>query len=515
MAIRMTDDPEDNRNDNYDDNNSGGGRGGGSGFGGLANILMMALPFLIRRPKLLIALLVIGGAVYYFGGMGGGSRSHSGGLATGADLKKEEYDKAAFFAPLSETGNTLPESVTLERYAPRRLNQGQQGSCVAWASAYAARSIMLARQTGQDPNKCTFSPSFLYNQIHLEDCQGAYIQYAMEHMQGKGLVPYNEFGYDENDCSTQPNSTLKQMAQQYRTSGFERLAEDSGENAVDILAIKQNIAQGAPVVIGMMVGGTFMQDMRGGEVWKPTSADFRMEDFGGHAMCVIGYDDNKANGAFQIMNSWGDDWGRKGICWVTYKDFKYFVKEAYGLHPMGAANNAQSSVFKVDFGLLDNATQRNIALTQKSPTLFATRQPIKKGDRFKIQVGNSIECYTYILGQEATGESYVLFPYTPKHSPYCGITGTRVFPAKQSLTADDVGNKDFMAVIVTKKAIDVNALNRKVNASRAATYEGKLNEALRGETATNVKFKAGETISFECDAKDKNAVGVVIELDKL
>ena len=36
----------------------------------------------------------------------------------------------------------------------------------------------------------------------------------------------------------------------------------------------------------------------------------------------------------------------------------------------------------------------------------------------------------------------VLFPYTEKHSPYCGTTGTRVFPRKQSLTADDVGTRD-------------------------------------------------------------------------
>lgn len=75
--------------------------------------------------------------------------------------------------------------------------------------------------------------------------------------------------------------------------------------------------------------------------------------------------------------------------------------------------------------------------------------------KFKLEVTNNIECYTYILGQETDGSSYVLFPYTPKHSPYCGITGTRVFPKDYSMQADNIGNKDFVAIIVTKKPVNL------------------------------------------------------------
>ena len=52
---------------------------------------------------------------------------------------------------------------------------------------------------------------------------------------------------------------------------------------------------------------------------------------GGHAMCVIGYDDRKFGGAFQIMNSWGPEWGKNGVGWVRYGDFKNYVREAYGI----------------------------------------------------------------------------------------------------------------------------------------------------------------------------------------
>ena len=84
----------------------------------------------------------------------------------------------------------------------------------------------------------------------------------------------------------------------------------------------------------MMVGGSYMQPMMGQDVWNPTQDDASMMGFGGHAQCVVGYDDAKYGGAFLIMNSWGPQWGNNGFAWVRYKHFKYFVREAYGLEAM-------------------------------------------------------------------------------------------------------------------------------------------------------------------------------------
>jgi hypothetical protein len=237
-----------------------------------------------------------------------------------------------------------------------------------------------------------------------------------------------------------------------------------------------------------------------------------MRGFGGHAMCVIGFDEHLEGGAFQIMNSWGEQWGDQGVYYLRYNDFKHFVKEAYGLYPMGATQMA--SEFKVDFGLVQNDTKQSIDLIQKSGNLFETKAPVKKGTKFKIEVTNTFECYTYIFGLETDGSSYVLFPYTPKHSPYCGITGTRLFPRYQSLQADDKGDKDLMAVVVSLKPLDFNAINTKINQSKQATYQGKVDEVLKSELVEGVSFTPGKAISFNCKANGKNAVAMVIEVDK-
>ena len=48
-------------------------------------------------------------------------------------------------------------------------------------------------------------------------------------------------------------------------------------------------------------------------------------------MCVIGYDDNKSGGSFEVMNSWGEDWGDKGFFWIKYADFPIHVDECYAM----------------------------------------------------------------------------------------------------------------------------------------------------------------------------------------
>jgi hypothetical protein len=161
MPIRMT--PDEGRQDigpgprpNRPD--IGGGGGGG---GMLGSLLPLLIGFLFKNPKLLIVAAVLFGAYYFLGdgcaGAGGGGLTDVVSnlqTARGADLDPAVYDKAEVFEPLADNvKNPLPERVSMEQFAPRRLNQGQQGSCVAWASAYGARTIVQAEATKSDPEQ--------------------------------------------------------------------------------------------------------------------------------------------------------------------------------------------------------------------------------------------------------------------------------------------------------------------------------------------------------------------------
>lgn len=511
MAIRIErDEPQAPRPDNNNNNNSGGG----SGI--LGKVLPLLLMVLFKKPKLGIALLVIGGIVYFmtdgFDFGGGGDFQNQSELSKGCDFDAQKYDATNVFAPLSSNyKNSFPTETSLLQYAPPRLNQGSQGSCVGWASAYSAQTILYTRASGANPSNTAFSPSFLYNQIALQGCQGSYLQEAMENMKNVGGLPIREFQYDERSCSKEPNQTQKQEAVSYKIKGYNRLTQGGSNYKPDMGAIRQNLAQGAPVVIGMQVGGSFMQNMYGKSDWKPTQSDYSLRGFSGHAMSVIGYDDDRNGGSFEIMNSWGEGWGKKGVAWVTYKDFDFFVKEAYGLAPMGKAATDDSKL-AVKFGLVDKETQKSIPLKRKTQNIYSSK--MSKGQRFKLEVTNSISCNIYIITEETDGSSTVLFPYE-KYSPYCGIVGTRLFPQNQSLFPDDDGNLDRFAIIVTKEAIDINQLNTAMKNSSQQTFQGKIIASLGEQHVEQLKFNDGtETVDFEGDLKGKNAVSIVIEVSK-
>jgi Papain family cysteine protease len=524
MPIRMVDDPE-NQNDykeNSDDNSGGGSKGFNiPGGGGLLNFLPLLLGLFRGGGKKMIWLLLLAGAAYFlFKSKACNSIQETvSKYTTGGKLDPNEFKKASVYEGLSDdpTKNPLPEAVSLLRYAPDRKNQGKQGSCVAWSSAYAAHTILKNISTNTQGNSNAFSPAYLYNNIGLDGCQGSYIIKAMEFMQNRGSVPFNQFPYSEDDCSRQAPQSIASQGQQNKIHGFTRLTDDDGVSNLNFRAIKEHLAKDAPVVIGMMVGGSFMEGMMGQKVWRPSASDKSMRGFGGHAMCVIGYDDRVEGGAFEIMNSWGPEWGQNGIGYVRYVDFKDFVREAYGIDPLPKTGAAVNVDFECNIGLVNIDAKQYIPLKISSGNTFTTTTPIAKGTKFKIELKNALECYTYIFGQETIGNSYVLFPYNASHSPYFGVTGYRLFPRKQSLQADAVGNKDFMAIVVSKKPLDYNALNASITKSTQATYAGKLNEAIAAANIANVKFSSTNTgnIYFKADASEqKSIVSCVVEINK-
>ncbi len=535
MPVRMTDDPIDPQEQNNDDSGGGGGRGrlpgGGGGGAGLYSLLPLLFGLFRSKGGLILIAVLIGG-YFLLNRSGACNMSQLAQLATGGMLSPQEFEKASIYEPLAEdnTKNPLPESANLQKFAPAPGQQGQQGSCVAWSSAYAARSILEGARTGQTGGALAFSPSFLYNQIGLDGCQGSYIIRAMEFMTKNGAVPYDQFPYTDQDCSRQPGNNLMQEAQQYKMRGFNRLSKGDRTDEIDLRAVKENLAQGAPVVIGMMVGQSFMQGMLGQDVWNPEPSDEAQRGFGGHAMCVVGYDDRKYGGAFLIMNSWGKEWGTNGFAWVRYPHFKFFVREAYGLDPMQKVGAATNRAFQCEIGLVQVVTQGNkrvakgyVPLRNAGGNKFETVSPLRKGDMFKIEVKNSTESYIYVFGKETNGTSYTLFPYPntadptkTKYSPFCGITGYRLFPGDKSLTLDSLGNRDLIAVVVSKQALDWYKLNQQITLNPQTDYAQRVNNALSAQLIKNATFTSSNkgTMQFAVSGNENQVVATIIEIDK-
>ena len=157
MPIRMTpDDPGNSRRTSGPTPSRSAGGGGMAG--GLGSMLPMILGFLIKKPKLLIVVLILGAIWWFTMGRNQRWRRHDQPTAQGL-APVPTSTRSCMIRPRCTNRSAdnvkphLPERVSLAAVRPPRLNQGQQGSCVAWASAYAARTIVQAKATGAGPQE--------------------------------------------------------------------------------------------------------------------------------------------------------------------------------------------------------------------------------------------------------------------------------------------------------------------------------------------------------------------------
>lgn len=214
---------------------------------------------------------------------------------------------------------TLPSKVDLASWFPIPGNQGQQSSCVGWAVAYGLKSYQEARERNIKPtsNNQIYSPSFIYNQIKLNNCGGgSSIVQALNLLKSSGVSTIEDFPYSQNECSALPNQNIKQKAKNNAIAEWRRV------NFVDDIEIKSQLNSGFPVVIGMWVDQGF-ENLGMNQIYSGPSGP----EMGGHAMIVAGYDDSKQ--AYKILNSWSANFGTNGYAWVSYNAFKTRVKEAY------------------------------------------------------------------------------------------------------------------------------------------------------------------------------------------
>ena len=221
----------------------------------------------------------------------------------------------------------LPRAVDLSGNFPTPGNQGRQGSCVGWATAYALKSYQERLEEGWEfSDYTTFSPAWIYNQVKEPgpcdnpgdryDC-GTFIHKALNFMIDKGTATLSKMPYTDRDYRARPSAAAIQEAARFKSKSM------SSVRSVE--HIKGAIANRHPIVIGMSVYRSFHRLSGSGSVYNDLSG----ASGGGHAVTIVGYDDDRFGGAFKVVNSWGQRWGDGGFFWLPYSIFSDSRLNAY------------------------------------------------------------------------------------------------------------------------------------------------------------------------------------------
>lgn len=236
-----------------------------------------------------------------------------------ARLRLAYFDGDRFGSSLNDS-LTLPSAIDLSANFPTPGNQGGQGSCVGWATAYALKSFQERIEEQWDFSPATlFSPAWIYNQINGGQDEGAYISEALALIVDKGAATWRSMPYDEWDFLTQPGPAAIEEAKTFK--GLEYRTINGLQQFKAALANKQSI------VIGIKVYDSFNQIAGSDAVYNTLSGPYQ----GGHAVTIVGYDDNRYGGAFKVINSWGLNWGDNGFFWIPYGKVSDIITQSYVL----------------------------------------------------------------------------------------------------------------------------------------------------------------------------------------
>jgi hypothetical protein len=391
----------------------------------------------------------------------------------GAILDNERYERLPRKArQISRAYTALPSSVSLKAYTPTPGNQGYYSSCTGWATAYAARtiaeSLALQRTNRGRINDNVFSPAFVYKSISNDsECMaGTFIGDALDLMQHTG-VPKMMAAERTMDFAAIPLSLFanerKYTIAGYATLYFNRTSEgETSKTAV----VKKSLSEGKSVVVGIICPASFNNP--GKEVWYPPEAPD--SPAGGHAICVVGYDDGKYGGAFEIQNSWGPDWGNGGFIWIPYEVFESFAYHGYELIDNFAAYGEVSDYSgNVQITVRDSSDGMPVRFQNG---YYQTVNTYPSGTRFRYLLGNDKPAYVYAFAaDDSTNKTTMIFPYPGQNvSPVLDYSENLIpFPSENMwIELDTITGTDYLVVLYSKEAVDIDAVRRRFESARGS-----------------------------------------------
>jgi len=205
----------------------------------------------------------------------------------------------------------LPPRVDLRPYLTPVEDQGDTSSCVANATA-GAYEYLMKRHRGDDAYDV--SRLFIYfNARKLDGSEsedgGSQIEQAINGLKQFGACSETTWPFDESLVLDEPAEEAYQEAQAF-------LVEHVKSVPVDLDAWKHALAEGNPIIFGVRLFDSFDKQRKKGLVPLPTSKELSRESHGAHAMLCVGYSDRDS--VFIVRNSWGNDWGDEGYCYMPY-----------------------------------------------------------------------------------------------------------------------------------------------------------------------------------------------------
>ena len=229
------------------------------------------------------------------------------------------------------------------------------------------------------------------------------------------------------------------------------------------------------------------------DLWNGVNDELR----GGHAMCVIGYDDEKYGGAFEIMNSWGTWWGANGYVWIKYEDFRNNARYAYDVYlkkkvrpnptpvpipkpdpeptpiptPIQKKYSMSGDMFIVE---RDGGGSPLVIHddTGDIPSYYIT-EDYPSGKKFRLSVSNHEPAWVYVIASDMQNNVTKLFPYADDISAYLNYSENNIAIPDElhEFELDATPGIDYFCVLYSQEELDANYLVEEIRLANGSFYD--------------------------------------------
>lgn len=226
------------------------------------------------------------------------------------------------------TGLALPDNFDLStsNYFPTVGDQGQQGSCAAWASTYYAYGFLEAKDQGWSRASLGYSyelmsPAWTYNKINGGQDGGSWMDSNMMVIETWGAATMSTMPYIEADYLSWGTQDAFREAPLHRAAQVYMIPY-AGSSTVD--TVKSLVYSGTPITFAIDAN-QFSSGLSDHDYI--ISASEYNSGTTNHAQTIVGFDNSVSEngdvGAFKIVNSWGthDGYTNHGYYWLTYNAF--------------------------------------------------------------------------------------------------------------------------------------------------------------------------------------------------
>lgn len=492
----------------------------------------------------------------------------------GANFSMETIAKTPRKVQLSfQSFRGMPEQASLEQYCPTPGDQGNHGTCVAFANGYGIATLLYAKAHHLTDksliDKYIFSPTFLYELIKNpgdNECQlgSDPIQAILSLIKvGNALiktVPYT--------CGYSISETAKKEAINYKISDASILfgPEEYVKPANEMIQLtKKAILEGTPVSGGFHLPESFFSIK--GNVWFSDPNELAKDwKHNGHAMAVVGFDDNVAGGAFRILNSWGTDWADHGYVWMRYSDYTRYCILALQVFGNSSTPDPVENVkpepsptpdpkpkpqpipeenfhslsgsveFKLNTGEgmpVNKISSRNLLVEEEVAAkedlvAYSMMNSYSSGTKFRFFMKVDSEAYVYAFATDLSGKINRILPFDELTSTHVGNNSIVAFPSDTKIIKlDENKGTDYLLILYSKSPLDMNAMlaimnNQKggLSAKIMAALGDKLiakekinYDPVKVGFQVNVAFGGARNLTVADDPQDsKVAIGTVVPL---